>query len=653
MARKKATRAVKLLGTEIPAGKQRELAAGDLTATFDSGAIRHVRYRGIEILRGISFLVRDKSWGTYSPTIKELKIQQRPDGFAIKYNATCRDGDQEIAYEASIAADASGWLIFFATATPVTDFVTNRTGFVVLHPLEGVAGKPVQVVHADGSREKGAFPKLISPGQPIFDIRSLKHTVVPGVSATVSMEGDKFEMEDHRNWTDASYKTYIRPLRNPWPYTLKKGKPFTQSVALRIEGKPKQRLARHAGNVVEITVGAPQNRIPALGSGVPMKEAKAALLKSDLIAAAGLAHLVCQIDGREKGLAEAAASFRELKDRTGIPISLEIILPARDTATKEADEIAAAVRDGGLQPDAVVITQAYDLKSFQPGTPHPGPNYAELASAARSAFPGIRIGGGMLSYFTELNRKRPPQGLFDFITHTACPLVHSADDVSVIETLESLPWIFASTRAIIGKTPYHMGPTGIACRDNPYGATSAPNPNNDRVCLADMDPRQRGLFGAAWNLGFIAEAARAGLDAIALGAVTGPQGAIYVKGSQWQPWFDDNSAPVYPVYHILAGLAPASGARRYETISPKPSAIAALAYESQSGPVTWLANLTAATQQVKVKGMKGNVLMHVLDDQSFESSAQDPKFLAKDGARLKRLSTLELGPYAVARIATA
>ncbi len=88
MARKKATRAVKLLGTEIPAGKQRELAAGDLTATFDSGAIRHVRYRGIEILRGISFLVRDKSWGTYSPTIKELKIQQRPDGFAIKYNAT-------------------------------------------------------------------------------------------------------------------------------------------------------------------------------------------------------------------------------------------------------------------------------------------------------------------------------------------------------------------------------------------------------------------------------------------------------------------------------------------------------------------------------------------------------------------------------------
>ena len=37
------------------------------------------------------------------------------------------------------------------------------------------------------------------------------------------MEGDTFEMEDQRNWTDASYKTYVRPLALPWPYTLAGG----------------------------------------------------------------------------------------------------------------------------------------------------------------------------------------------------------------------------------------------------------------------------------------------------------------------------------------------------------------------------------------------------------------------------------------------
>ena len=103
----------------------------------------------------------------------------------------------------------------------------------------------------------------------------------------------------------------------------------------------------------------------------------------------------------------------------------------------------------------------------------------------------------------ELNRKPVPKGVFDFITHTGCPIVHAPDDISVMETLETLPWIFFSARTMIGKVPYHIGPTSIPCRDNPYGAAVAPNPDNRRVCLSDIDPRQRGLFAAAWNLGYL------------------------------------------------------------------------------------------------------------------------------------------------------
>ncbi len=33
-------------------------------------------------------------------------------------------------------------------------------------------------------------------------------------------------MEDHRNWSDASFKTYVRPLALPWPYTLQRGIEF-------------------------------------------------------------------------------------------------------------------------------------------------------------------------------------------------------------------------------------------------------------------------------------------------------------------------------------------------------------------------------------------------------------------------------------------
>ena len=80
-------------------------------------------------------------------------------------------------------------------------------------------------------------PELISPAQPVMDIAALTHEPAPGVRVTCRMEGDAFEMEDQRNWLDASYKTYIRPLSKPWPYALKAVEPFVQRVEVEIAGE--------------------------------------------------------------------------------------------------------------------------------------------------------------------------------------------------------------------------------------------------------------------------------------------------------------------------------------------------------------------------------------------------------------------------------
>jgi hypothetical protein len=651
MAQKKPSRAIKLFGTEIPDGKRRELRAGPISAVLDSGALRYIRYHGQEVLRGIAYIVRDKDWGTYAPAIEKLKVRQRKDGFTIGYEATCKDKDQAIRYSAEIDAGSDGTLKFSAEAMPLSDFLTNRTGFVVLHPLAGTVGCPVEVVHTDGKKEKRRFPKFISPGQPICEIRSLKHTPVPGVEATVLMEGNKYEMEDHRNWMDASYKTYVCSLLDPWPYTLEKGKRFSQSVTLAVTGKaPKSRPARSAATTVVNLTGT-KGRIPQLGLGVPMMEAAAALQAADLVVAAKPQALVCQIDGREKGQEDAAACFRELSAQTGVPVTLEIILPAREPAHEEVAAIAGAVHAVGLIPASVVITQMHDLKSFQPNTPRPwGPTYEEMAAAARASFPNAALGGGMLSYFTELNRKPAPNGVFDFITHTTCPIVHAADDISIMETLETLPWLFASARAMIGKVPYHIGPTSIPCRDNPYGAAVAPNPDNRRVCLSDLDPRQRGLIAAAWNVGYLSAAARAGVDAVALGSATGPQGMIYRKLAHAQPWFDGGAARVYPTYHAIAGLAAASGARRIDADASAPFKIATLAYRSGRGQVLWLANLSGENQSLKIDGFDGPARLQILDEGSFEAAVRDPAWLDNGATSIRRVGSLELPSYGVARI---
>jgi hypothetical protein len=216
-----------------------------------------------------------------------------------------------------------------------------------------------------------------------------------------------------------------------------------------------------------------------------------------------------------------------------------------------------------------------------------------------------------------------------------------------------MPWIIASTRAMIGTSPYHMGPTSIPCRDNPYGAKVAANPHNGRVCLSDMDPRQRGLFAAAWILGLVATATKGKLDSISLGSVTGAQGLIYRKSSYVQPGFDGSDASVYPAYHILAGLGRASGARHIETEIGASGKIATLAHQSKAGPVLWLANLTGVRQSVKISGFKGAAQIHVLEEKNFDSHTRRPDYLTKAGTSIKKVASIEIGPYAIIHITTA
>ena len=103
------------------------------------------------------------------------------------------------------------------------------------------AGQPCTIEKTTGEKVKGSFPDLIAPHQPFFDIRAIRHTVVPGLEAEVRMEGDTFEMEDHRNWTDANFKTYCTPLAKPYPVKIESGTTIQQAVTLTLKGQRPRR----------------------------------------------------------------------------------------------------------------------------------------------------------------------------------------------------------------------------------------------------------------------------------------------------------------------------------------------------------------------------------------------------------------------------
>lgn len=78
-----------LYGTRAVEADPVRLRAGALTADFANGNLRTIRHGGIEVLRAIAYIVRDRDWGTYEPALTDLVIDQGSDTFTVSYSASC------------------------------------------------------------------------------------------------------------------------------------------------------------------------------------------------------------------------------------------------------------------------------------------------------------------------------------------------------------------------------------------------------------------------------------------------------------------------------------------------------------------------------------------------------------------------------------
>jgi hypothetical protein len=595
-----------LYGTRDVEPRPIRLDAGRLTADLSGGNLRTIAYDGIEVLRGISYLVRDRDWGTYSPSITDLDVNQQDDAFSVSYAARCSGPEgSDLSIQVRISAEGGNRLIFEAEAISTSGFETNRCGFCILHPIVGIAGTAAIVEHVDAQRRETHFPDLIEPWQPFKDMRAITHTVMSKVTAECRMEGDTFEMEDQRNWSDASYKTYVRPLALPWPYRIAPGEPLRQRIVLTITDRRASAASpsspRQTAEAIAITAGTRGGKMPSIGLIITPEEARATLAARRVLADIDPQELLFHFDplaGHDAGAFEDFASIAALHSGT---TTVEIALPCRQSPASETREIAEQMRAAGFLPAAVVISPSVDRQSTPPGSKWPQcPPLEEVYAAARTAFPTVRLGGGMLSYFTELNRKRVPSEPIDFITHCTNPIVHAADDLRVMQTLEALPFITRSVRAIYGGKPYRIGPSTIPMRQNPYGSRTMDNPDGARIAMANADPRHNGLFAEAFALGYVARVLDAELDCLTLSALTGPSGVIAGKG---EPVGEGGMRPIFSAIKSLAAVACAEW---QECISSAPDQLLAFATKADidTGMRLWLVNVTSSDQRADLSSYR-------------------------------------------------
>ena len=590
---------LRLYGTREREPESWILAAGALSVVLQDGNLRALRFHGHEVLRAIAFLVRDRDWGTCGARISKLAIEETERGFSVSYRArfTAPSG-ANLDCAIAISGTAQG-VTFSADCVSDADFETARAGFVVLHPIVGVAGEAVQVRHGDGSLELAHWPERIEPWQPFKDIAAITHTVAPGTAATTTFSGGVFEMEDQRNWTDASYKTYVRPLALPWPYFVRKDMPFSQRISVEIEAEEGAASAAGVSDVITLALTPTSRRFPEIGIGLRPECRTDELAAFDVLQAVDARHLIAHFDpGAGHGI-EALRGYAEIAARSGRKVTLELAVPCVKPLAEEMAGFATLVREAGLVLDTLFVCPSVDRRSTPPGSKWPDcPPLAEVYAAARAAFPTARLGGGMMSYFTELNRKRVPRESIDYISHCTNPIVHAADDLSVMQTFEALRHVVSSTRALYGDKPYRIGPSTIAMRQNPYGSSTKENPAGARIPMANVDPRHNGRFGAAWTLAYAATVAPVGLEVLTLSTLAGPFGLVAGRGEATA------EGGLRPLGHVLARLGALAGQEVVALETSRPDAVLGVA----SKECVLLANITPDAQRVALAGKPCKVL---------------------------------------------
>jgi hypothetical protein len=554
------------------------LTAGPLTAVLDAGELRWIRHGAREVLRGIYAAVREPGWLTVPGSIEGRSIEARERSFRVRFTSRHRRGTVAFDWEARIDGEPDGTIRFAMDGVARSSFRRNRIGLCVLHPVEECAGRPCAIEKADGSRTQGVFPRLVSPHQPFLDLRAIRHEIAPGLEAEVRFEGDVFEMEDQRNWSDWSFKTYSTPLGLAYPVEVREGARVRQTVTLRLlghaaaeagaNGEPAEKpvigvgLGKGEASAVVEVDSRSLRPLPRIGTGLPRGSALPSAEEAGRLSTLGLDHLRVDVRPSEGTVDDLLARACAWSSALGVPLEAALFLAGEATAELEA--VAAVARRLRLRTAAWLI--------FDAGTRTTRDGLVAEARAVLGAVDGkARFAGGTDAYFAELNRQRPPTHGLDRVSFSLTPQVHAFDDATLVENLESLRWMAETARAFVGKVPLGLSPVTLRPRFHPE----------------PFDPRQRTGFGAGWAVGLVAAAAEAGFESLTLFEASGPGGLL-------------DGGAVYPVFDVLRDLGTFAGGEVLVARSSQPE-VRALALRRGGGTRLLVANLGRRSLRVRVE----------------------------------------------------
>ena len=607
-------------GKEDPLPEQTELRAGPLTVVYEDGNIRYVKYGDREILRRVYVAIRDRNWGTVLPRLSKVQIEAGADSFRVTYEVDHQESEIDFVWKGAIVGDTHGTITFTMDGLARSTFQRNRIGFCILHPIRECAGQPCSVEKADGTVQEGRFPLHIAPHQPFMDMRAISHEVAPGLWAEVRFAGDIFEMEDQRNWTDASYKTYCTPLAVPFPVEVKKGTRVTQSVTLTLKGDAPRRPAVASGTGLTFTVGqAPTAPLPRIGLGTashplvpsalsrgdyrgqPLSETELARLK-----ALNLSHLRADLWLSRPGWKTVLE--RAMAEASALGVALEMALILSDAADDEMKALVAALEAAAAGDSRPSISHWLIFHEKEESTTERWIRLARahlacLCGYARrqaSLVPAAHLASGTNHFFAELNRGCPPTSGMDAVAYSVNPEVHAFDNVSMVENLEAQASSVASARQISGGLPIVVSPVTFRMRFNPNATAAEPEPAPGQMPWR-VDVRQMSLFGAGWTAGSLKYLCESGVRCATYYETTGWLGLMEREAGSSAPGvFRSLPGSVFPMYHVFADVGEFAGGHVIPSISSDTLHVDGFTLHKDGKRRVLLSNLTDKQMSVRM-----------------------------------------------------
>lgn len=577
----------------------RALRAGSWTVELGArGDLCSLRLGEEEVLRGLAGVVRDADWGTVRGDVSIEGLVADESSFSLTVRSRHQREDFDFSWTGVLTGTPDSIVRYTFDGVALRPLRSNRIGLVALHSPNWSA-RPVRITHTDGRIEDSVYPDLVSPHQPFFSIASMQQTGAAGTIIEMEFAGDEFETEDQRNWSDASYKTYSRPLALPFPFEFAAGDEVHQSITLRAHGALPA-PARSETSPVTVTVGdgsAPWPRIGVgLAGGVRGTAADASLQRIRPAWVRTDVHLDSDGVLHDSDLVARASAL-------GIPV--ELALTVADPPPPDSSELA----------ELIGRTEIAHVLIYTEGAPSTSAGSVECVRAALPADSGKAplLIAGTDGNLAELNRFPPDVDKIDGLTFSLNPQVHDSSERAVMQTIEAYPAMIDTVRATrLGRRSVSGGderlsvtvsPVTLKPRRNLY-ATQPESPTApDTPSPASIDTRQSRSFTAAWTAVALGSLATCQVDRVTFFEEAGPRGIASDEGDP------------YEVYGVLKVAMDARHAVPHS--SSDPSVVDGFVVRTvDDRTVAVLANTTAVPQSIRLSGFAASTVHRTIEPYS-------------------------------------